>query len=230
MNSIMLIDEDRDLLKLLQAALNIAEFKVETLTNSLGATREISFRKPDLLLMEISLPGLSGPALVSILRKLFHAPVMPVIFHSALPEAELESFVTSCGVLGYIHKGVNIAQFVTEVKRYAAIAGENVFNQQVDFKKLRQQPRLKLNFPIVVVGCDMKGEEFQEETETEDISHSGACFTISRSVAINTVLRIVDRKREIGRSAMVCWARNYRGACRLGVKFYFDLEDPRTFS
>jgi DNA-binding response OmpR family regulator len=208
----------------------MAGFKVEILSNSMGATRIISAQKPDLLLMEVNMPGLSGPALVSILRKLYHAKIMPVIFHSALSEEGLKNYMQTCGALGYIRKGINIDQFIEQVKRFSANAGENIFYQQANFKSLQLQPRLKLNFPITVIGHDTKGEEFQEETVTEDVSRGGACFTINRIVAENAVLRIVVRNSETEREAIVCWVRDYRGSCRLGVKFYFDLEDPWTFS
>jgi len=55
---------------------------------------------------------------------------------------------------------------------------------------VQREPRRKLTVRVVVAGTDLSGRSFEQETETVDVSQSGACVRLAQPMAIPSPLTI----------------------------------------
>ena len=81
---ILLIDDDRDLAHLTKMALVKSGYDVLTFYEAKTAGEEARRQKPDLILMDVMLPGMDGAEAVRELRKDNNLRNIPVLFLSAL--------------------------------------------------------------------------------------------------------------------------------------------------
>jgi len=99
MARIYLVEDDRNLANLTKVALVKKGYEVVVFHEALKAIEEIKKRKPDLILMDVMMPGVSGAEAVKELRKDTNLAKIPVIFLTGLIGGEEEDVE---------HKGINI--------------------------------------------------------------------------------------------------------------------------
>jgi CheY-like chemotaxis protein len=102
---IMVIDDDEQVLQVTQELLEHAGYDVVTLRHGIGATSAIRAHQPDLLLLDINMPALSGENLVTVILANEHTRSVPILFYSSNDEDSLLESVARQGVAGYICKG-----------------------------------------------------------------------------------------------------------------------------
>ena len=115
---IIIIDDDKVILHITKKALEAAGFEVESLETPLGATIKVISSKPDLIMVDVNMPELSGEHLVSALREFTQRNDVPIVFFSALSESKLSKLVERYGASGYIRKGNKVEYFVERVKSF----------------------------------------------------------------------------------------------------------------
>jgi DNA-binding NarL/FixJ family response regulator len=79
-----------------------AEFQVLGASNGLEALRKAEEQRPDLVVLDIGLPGLDGIEVARRLRKLSAPPKIVFVSQESSPELVREAL--SLGALGYVHK------------------------------------------------------------------------------------------------------------------------------
>ncbi len=84
MAKIMLIDDSQDLSHLTKVALSKKGYEVSIFHDAPSAIKQLKEQKPDLILMDIILPQLSGAEAVKVLRKDPVLADIPVIFLTGL--------------------------------------------------------------------------------------------------------------------------------------------------
>jgi DNA-binding response OmpR family regulator len=84
MPKILLIDDDRNLADLTRITLTKNGYKVSMLHSADNITEEINVHKPDLILMDIMMPGISGAEAVRNLKGNPLLKDIPVIFLTGL--------------------------------------------------------------------------------------------------------------------------------------------------
>lgn len=119
---IMVIEDDAVTLMVVSAVLEDAGYQVVTRPNAFGATAAISVEKPDFLLLDHLMPGLSGEGLASILKELPDQRTK-VIFHSSLPEQELEQIRRASGAVGAIRKSSDPQMLLAKLQAIIAREG-----------------------------------------------------------------------------------------------------------
>ncbi|OYT69940.1 MAG: hypothetical protein CFK52_12490 [Chloracidobacterium sp. CP2_5A] len=67
---------------------------------------------------------------------------------------------------------------------------QTIARPQLDWMTVRRDPRRKLVIPVTVAGKDLDGSAFEQETETVDVSPSGACLRLAQPVAIPSPLSV----------------------------------------
>jgi len=84
----------------------------------IGATNRIKELQPDLVLLDINMPALSGDKLVSIIKSYYcDAVTTPIVFYSSNDEDSLKELVKTQSVQGYICKG-NVTDLRSKVSQY----------------------------------------------------------------------------------------------------------------
>jgi len=84
MAKILIIDDDKDLANLTKIALITKGYQVSVLHSAVNIIEEIKTRKPDLILMDIMMPGISGPEAVRNLKAEPLLKHIPVVFLTGL--------------------------------------------------------------------------------------------------------------------------------------------------
>ena len=116
--SILLIDDSIHNLKLTQFLLNQEGFEVGTAENAEQALSALERRVPDMILMDIQLPGMDGLALTRHLRRDATLHNVPIVAFTASAIKGDEEIARAAGCDGYITKPINTRTFVNEVREY----------------------------------------------------------------------------------------------------------------
>jgi len=114
---IVLIDDDERHLIATKELLEDEGYEVITHLNGFGATNAIKFIQPDLVLLDVNMPALSGDRLSSVLLSNNKTKDVPIVFYSSNDEDSLRKAVVEHGVKGYICKG-NIFELKKKVAYY----------------------------------------------------------------------------------------------------------------
>ena len=122
--SLILIVEDNDKnLKLVRDVLQVkgyATLEAGTAEDGIRLARE---RRPDLILMDIHLPGMSGLEALKLLRADAATAAMPVIAVTASVMQQDRKQITEAGFDAYVGKPINIKEFLDAVHRVLELKG-----------------------------------------------------------------------------------------------------------
>lgn len=102
--TILCIDDDRDILNLLEKILAGAGYTVITAANGRQGISEALIRKPDLILLDIVMPGMDGYEVCKKIKDKEETKNIPVIFITAKKEDEDEAKGLKIGAVDYIRK------------------------------------------------------------------------------------------------------------------------------
>jgi two-component system, NtrC family, response regulator AtoC len=99
---ILLVDDDPIARRLIAGLLVARGHMVDEREAAIGTSAHVANSQPDVVLLDVTMPGLAGDALATLLRR--HAPTTPVVLISGLPEARLSLLTLTCGAIGYLRK------------------------------------------------------------------------------------------------------------------------------
>ena len=114
---ILIIDDDEAHLDSTRGILEDEGYEVATHQRAFGATNVIREIEPDIVLLDVNMPGLSGEHLYDVFRANDKTRDVPVVFYSSNDEDALRASVAKLGAHGYISKG-NPANLRTRLARY----------------------------------------------------------------------------------------------------------------
>jgi two-component system, cell cycle response regulator DivK len=122
MSLILIVEDNERNLKLVRDVLQVKGFKtIEAGTAELGIELAAS-SKPDLILMDIQLPGMNGIDALKVLRANPATAAIPVVAVTASVMQQDRTLITEAGFDGYIGKPINIKEFLLSVNH--ALAGK----------------------------------------------------------------------------------------------------------
>jgi CheY-like chemotaxis protein len=113
----ILIVDDNDLnIEMATFVLSQAGMEVAAVLDAHGALEQVERFAPDLILMDMQLPGLDGMALTQQLRsRPATRPMAIVAFTAYAMTGDKEKFLAA-GCDGYIAKPINVASFAADVR------------------------------------------------------------------------------------------------------------------
>jgi len=115
-STVLVVDDNEQNLELLVAYLDALECKIATAADGIEALEKISHQPPDLILLDVMMPRMSG---FEVCRKLKSDPrtrEIPIIMVTALNElGDIERGV-ECGTDDFISKPVNRLELTTRVR------------------------------------------------------------------------------------------------------------------
>jgi len=115
----VLIVEDNELnLKLFCDLLIIQNHEVIMSRDGLNIIEIVTKQKPDLILMDIQLNGVSGMDLIRSLKKNLETKKIPIIAVTAFAMKNDEAKISESGCDFYISKPVSVDHFFSTVKRF----------------------------------------------------------------------------------------------------------------
>jgi len=91
----------------------------------------------------------------------------------------------------------------------------------------RSEKRVPLRINIKIAGKDKNNRPFVEETETENVSKSGACIITEHELEVGEILEISALKDRFRSPAVIqiMWIDNRDGRRRIGVRFLGDVKN-----
>jgi two-component system cell cycle response regulator DivK len=115
--SLILIVEDNDKnLKLVRDVLQVKGHATIEATTGEDGIRLARERKPDLVLMDIQLPGINGIDALRVLRADPATAAIPVIAVTASVMQQDRTLITDAGFDGYVGKPINLKEFLEAVR------------------------------------------------------------------------------------------------------------------
>ena len=116
MGKILIVEDNPDNMKLFRALLNLKGHVVTALQSGDGLLDTIAQSGPDLVLMDIQLPGKDGYALLAEIRGSSHAAVRVIALTAHAMSGDREK-AQQAGFDDYITKPIDIATFPEQVAR-----------------------------------------------------------------------------------------------------------------
>jgi CheY-like chemotaxis protein len=120
---ILVVEDSPDNMKLFRTLLALKGHEVTELAGGEGLLETIARTEPDLVLLDIQLPGKDGFALLAEIRKSPHRGLRVLALTAHAMSGDRERALQA-GFDGYITKPIDIRQFPGVVQR--ALAGESI--------------------------------------------------------------------------------------------------------
>jgi response regulator RpfG family c-di-GMP phosphodiesterase len=115
---LLVVDDDANLRALLRTSFEVADIAVEEAENATAAARKIAERHPDVIVLDVGMPGVDG---ISFCRRLKSDPRtrdIPVVLLTGNADAELNGWQAGAGA--FLRKPFSPLTLLTVVERLAA--------------------------------------------------------------------------------------------------------------
>jgi two-component system OmpR family response regulator len=121
---LLVVDDEPSILELLSVTLRFAGFEVATATNGADALNKVRDFGPDLLVLDVMMPGLDGFAVASTLRG--RGDQVPVVFLTAKDATEDRVQGLTIGGDDYVTKPFSLEEVVARVRSVLRRTSGNV--------------------------------------------------------------------------------------------------------
>jgi two-component system cell cycle response regulator DivK len=115
---ILLVEDNDKNLKLARDVLEFAGFVVHVATTGEDAVSQARTSPPDLILMDLQLPGIDGHEALSQLRGNPDTCEIPVVALTAFAMRQDRDKAFNAGFDGYLEKPINVPSFPDQVRAY----------------------------------------------------------------------------------------------------------------
>jgi len=112
---ILLVDDNAANLKLAQVVLELAGFQVRTAVNAEEALLTLKTQRPDLILMDLQLPGIDGLECVRIVKADPATNLIPIVALTSYAMKGDEEKALKAGCDGYLTKPIDTRTFADSV-------------------------------------------------------------------------------------------------------------------
>ena len=144
---VLVVEDDKDLVHMLDYNLSKRGYHTITALNGLAACQLIEEEKPDLILLDIMLPGLNGWEICGIIRSHEHEQIseIPIIMLTALGSVEDKLKGIEMGADDYISKPFSVKEVLLKVDR---LIGREIKKKHLDteVKKLEAMEAQRTDF------------------------------------------------------------------------------------
>lgn len=163
-NTLLIVDDNKDNLKVLQELLKPEGYSIRIATHGQGALESIQAKHPDLILLDIQLPDITGYEVCQQLKTNDETRDIPVIFLSALddPQDKVKGF--SAGGVDYVTKPFHSAELLARVRTHLTIGRLQYELQQINDSL--EQRILKRTQELEQI-CDRLSGEIERRKEQE---------------------------------------------------------------
>ena len=109
MPKILVVDDDQDLAEMLGIVLNGSGFEVDLINNGDGALEIFRSSDPDLVLLDVMLPGIDGVEICRLIRK---ESMVPIVMLTAKGDTQDVVLGLEAGADDYMVKPFNPSELV----------------------------------------------------------------------------------------------------------------------
>lgn len=119
--TIMVVDDNKENLRLLSNMLTQKGYRVRQFPNGEMALKSLAKDPPDLILLDIDMPGLNGYEVCRKLKENSEFRDIPVLFISALHDTEAKVKAFDCGGQDYVTKPVRFEEVDARVRTHLTL-------------------------------------------------------------------------------------------------------------
>ena len=121
MKRVLIAEDDPDTAAAMKVALeDRLSVTTDVVTNGALVLDQITARHPDLLILDVSLPGLNGVDVFDLIRGNARCGEVPVLFVTAAPDRAREAFA-HCGISDVMAKPFDVDEFAARVMDLLAL-------------------------------------------------------------------------------------------------------------
>jgi DNA-binding response OmpR family regulator len=113
---ILVIDDDRTVLTYLKGVLCKEGFRVLTALDALQGPMVARQARPDLVVLDLAMPGGGGAAVLERLRRMQGTMQVPILVYSALPRDRVQQLVTETADVLFVPKSGTPDDLLTAVR------------------------------------------------------------------------------------------------------------------
>jgi two-component system alkaline phosphatase synthesis response regulator PhoP len=112
---VLVVDDEADIVSTVKYRLEFCEFEVITATNGKEGLEKAANEKPDLILLDISMPVMSGHEMLERLKNRPELKDIPVIMFTAFSDAKDVAKAVELGVADYVTKPFDFTDLVGKI-------------------------------------------------------------------------------------------------------------------
>ena len=116
MKLILIVEDNEKNLKLVRDVLQVKGFATAEAGTAEDGIKLAAERNPDLILMDIQLPGMNGIDALKVLRADPATAAIPVVAVTASVMQQDRKLITEAGFDGYVSKPINVREFLDTVR------------------------------------------------------------------------------------------------------------------
>jgi len=120
-NTVLLVDDNAMNMQLQSDLLELGGFRVLNAVTAEDALDRVHIDRPDIVLMDVSLPGMDGLTATRLLKNDSRTAAIPVVALTAQAMAGDKEQALSAGCVGYIVKPIDTRRFAQTVRDYINI-------------------------------------------------------------------------------------------------------------
>lgn len=193
---ILVVDDDRDILKVVKANLELHDYEIDTAENWEEGQKHLSARLPDLVILDVMLPDADGTEICRGLRA--DHPEMPIVMLTARDKVSDKVYGLESGADDYVVKPFETLELVARIKaclrrvnvpvvKEAAVIGK----LKVDFKKRvvavsgKKVDLTPKEYNLLCFFIDHRGEAVSRETIRKNIWKGSHIYSWSRVIDVH---------------------------------------------
>jgi two-component system, sensor histidine kinase and response regulator len=247
---ILIVDDMPDNLRLLSAMLDKEGYEVRSVTNGSTALMGVQAAPPDLILLDINMPGMSGYEVCQKLKANAQTEAIPIIFISALNEVMDKVQAFSVGGVDYITKPFQVEEVLARVENQLtvrrlqarllkALEQERSLNQRIEeLAALEERHRIardihdSLGHALVALNIQM---ETALALWNHDLEAAYSCLVEAKQLgsgALKAVRQSVSDLRadplqgQLLESAIATLIREFKRTAGVVPECFIDLSQP----
>ena len=150
--TILVVDDEPINIQIIKSALK-GEYEILTALNGYDAISRIEEQRPDLILLDVMMPDLSGFEVCSVIKSDAALADIPVIFLTAMDSADAETQGLALGGIDYLTKPVNLELLKLRVRNHIALKERNdLVKEQRDLLTRRTEELAMFTISVFDIG------------------------------------------------------------------------------
>lgn len=117
---ILIVEDEPEMLKLLKKRLEANHFHCLTADNPVDGLKLVVRSKPDLILLDLMLPKISGFGFLRIVKGNPNVAGIPVVVLTALEDEEIAREAMDLGAVGYLTKACAPQELISMIQSFAS--------------------------------------------------------------------------------------------------------------
>ncbi|EST11831.1 hybrid sensor histidine kinase/response regulator [Sporolactobacillus laevolacticus] len=221
--TILVVDDDLENLKILIDMLEGIPYNVIAVKNGKEALNEVVHSKPDLVVLDLMMPGMSGFDVCSRIREQYSLTELPVLMLTAAIINEDKHYAFRSGANDILQKPYNFSEFSARVRGLILMknAASQATNMEVAFLQSQIRPHFLYNVLNSIIALSYDDIEKAREMTAQFAAYLRGSFDFQNTSAMSTF------KKELSLVKSYLTIEKMRFQDRVQVKI--DVEEQLDF-